>query len=140
PEGYNFVRDVLDQWAREPGKLAMLWVDDSGQEARRTFADLTEASRRLCNVLVSGGVKRGDTVIVVLARRQEWWETMTACLRMGAVASPGTTQLSARDLQYRINASHATCVVTDLENAHKVDSVLKECPTVRLRIIVGGSL
>ena len=30
PEFFNFGFDVVDQWAEDPFKLAMLWVDDAG--------------------------------------------------------------------------------------------------------------
>ena len=84
PEKYNFARDVIDRW--DPAKPAMLWVDDGGAEITRTFGEISEASRRLCNVLVEAGVRTGDTVIVMLPRVIPWWETFTATLRMGAVS------------------------------------------------------
>ena len=124
PEKYNFARDVIDVWSeREPGLDAMLWIDDEGNELRKTYADISAASRKLCNILGDAGVNRGDVVIVILGRQVQWWETFTAVLRMGAVISPGTTQLSSKDLQYRINAASATCVVTDVVNAAKIDAI-----------------
>ena len=136
PEKYNFARDVIDRW--DPAKPAMLWVDDGGAEITRTFGEISEASRRLCNVLAGAGVRTGDTVVVMLPRVIPWWETFTATLRMGAVISPGTVQLSEKDLEYRINAAAATCVVTDSANAAKVDAVLDRCPTLAARIITDG--
>ena len=136
PEKYNFARDVIDRW--DPAMPAMLWVDDGGAEITRTFGEISEASRRLCNVLAEAGVSTGDTVIVMLPRIIPWWETFTATLRMGAVISPGTVQLSEKDLEYRINAAAATCVVTDSANAAKVDAVLDKCPTLAARIIADG--
>ena len=136
PERYNFARDVIDRW--EPDKPALFWVNDEGTEISRTFAQISEASRRLCNVLSEAGVRTGDTVIVMLPRVIPWWETFTATLRMGAVISPGTVQLSEKDLEYRINAAEATCVVTDSANAAKVDAVMENCPTLTARIVTGG--
>ena len=136
PEKYNFARDVIDRW--DPAKPAMLWVDDGGAEITRTFGEISEASRRLCNVLAEAGVRTGDTVVVMLPRVIPWWETFTATLRMGAVISPGTVQLSEKDLEYRINVAAATCVVTDSANAAKVDAVLDKCPTLAARIITDG--
>ena len=136
PEKYNFARDVIDRW--EPDKPALFWIDDAGAEVSRTFGDISEASRRLCNVLRQAGVSTGDTVIVMLPRVIPWWETFTATLRMGAVISPGTVQLSGKDLAYRINAAQATCVITDSANAAKVDAVLDKCPTLLARIVTDG--
>ncbi len=136
PEKYNFARDVIDRW--DPSKAALFWVDDAGTEISKTFGEISEASRRLCNVLTDAGVGKGDTVIVMLPRVIPWWETFTATLRMGAVISPGTVQLSEKDLEYRINAAAATCVITDSANAAKVDAVLGKCPTLAARIVTDG--
>ena len=136
PEKYNFARDVIDRW--DPSKAALFWVDDAGTEISKTFGEISEASRRLCNVLTDAGVGKGDTVIVMLPRVIPWWETFTATLRMGAVISPGTVQLSEKDLEYRINAAAATCVITDSANAAKVDAVLGRCPTLAARIVTDG--
>ena len=136
PEKYNFARDVIDRW--DPSKAALFWVDDAGTEISKTFGEISEASRRLCNVLTDAGVGKGDTVIVMLPRVIPWWETFTATLRMGAVISPGTVQLSEKDLEYRINAAAATCVITDSANAAKVDAVLGRYPTLAARIVTDG--
>ena len=139
PERFNFARDVVDHWATvDPGKPALLWVDDSGAEERRTFADVAEASSRVANLLRDAGVQPGDYVVMMLGRQLAWWEVFTASLRMGAVISPGTTQLSAQDIAYRVNASKATCVVTDTANAAKVDQVVDRCPSLRVRVLVDG--
>ncbi|WP_041283239.1 AMP-binding protein [Desulfofundulus kuznetsovii] len=137
PEYFNFARDVIDKWARDPNKLAMLWVDDEGKEVRKTFLDFSRASKRAANVLREQGVKQGDVVVVILPRLIEWWEINLACLRLGAVISPGTTQLTAKDIKYRLETAEAVCVITDNDNAPKVDEVVGECPTVKSRIIVG---
>ncbi len=139
PTHYNFVREVIDRWAAEqPEKSALLWIDDHGTELRRTFADIASASSRLCNVLTRCGVRRGDTVLLILPRLPEWWESLTACLRMGALAAPGTVQLSAKDIEYRIQTSKAVCVISDAANAEKIDSIAAHCPTLKARILVGA--
>lgn len=140
PERFNFARDVVDRWAqRDPGKLALLWVDDEGREERRTFADVSAASCRVANLLQAAGVRRGDYIVMILGRELAWWEVFTAALRMGAVISPGTAQLSAQDIAYRVNAARATCIVTDQANAAKVDQVVGQCPSLAVRLLVDGA-
>ena len=137
PTEYNFAREVIDAWAaRDPSKLALHWVDDYGHEAKRTFADISTRSQQLAQVFANLGVSRGDTVIVILGRQIAWWETVSACLRMGAVVSPGTTQLSAKDIAYRVQASRAVAVITDDANAAKVDSVRHECLSLKAFLVV----
>ena len=138
PEKYNFAWDVIDRWAeKDPQKRAMLWVDDDGNETERTFADISRASRRLCNVLAGLGVCRGDVVALMLGRQIAWWEIFTACLRMGAIIAPGTTQLTAKDLQYRINTAEAVCFITDEANAGKLEEIEYACSSLKAKIVVG---
>jgi len=138
PSNYNFARDVIDNWAKDQSRQALLWVDDDGNSESRTFYQLSETSKALCNVLREAGVKRGDTIVTILGRKIAWWEVFTASLRMGAILSPGTTQLSAKDLAYRINTSQATCVITDQHNASKIDQVEDQCGTLSCKIMVDG--
>jgi acyl-coenzyme A synthetase/AMP-(fatty) acid ligase len=140
PARFNFARDVIDRWAAaDPAQPAMLWVDDHGHQERRSFGQMADASRRVANVLAGAGVARGDRVVMVLGRQIAWWEVLTACLRMGAVASPGTAQLSAKDLAYRINAAQASCVVTDAANAAKIEELRAECASLRALVLVDGA-
>lgn len=139
PEYFNFAGDVIDKWAaQDPNKLAMHWVNDDGLEAKRTFMDFSKVSKRLCNVLSQQGVKRGDVVMIVLGRSIEWWEVFTACIRMGVVIAPGTTQLTSKDLEYRVNMSKAACFITDNANASKLDAVADMCPTLKCKLVIGG--
>jgi len=138
PLNYNFARDIVDKWAKDRSKQALLWVDDEGNSQARTFYQISETSKAVCNILNDAGVKRGDTIVTILGRKIAWWEVFTASLRMGAILSPGTTQLSAKDLAYRINTSQATCVITDQENAQKIDQIEDQCETLSCKVIVDG--
>ena len=138
PEYFNFAGEVIDKWARDPEKLAMLWVDDAGLSEKRTFAQLSASSKKLANVLAQQGVERGDVVIVILPRNIEWWETFTACIRMGAVIAPGTTQLTSKDIEYRANKAEAVCVITNNALAASFDKVAHSCPTVKAKIVIDG--
>ncbi len=138
PAAFNFSRDVIDKWADDKSKRAILWVDDAGNEVDYSFAELSSRSQSLCNVLKNNGVKRGDTAVVILSRQLAWWEALTACIRMGVIVSPGTVQLSASDLAYRINMAGASCIITDEDCATKFDSVAQECPTLSVKLIVGA--
>ncbi len=137
PGRFNWAFDTFDGWARDAGKLALLWVSADGQPRRFTFAELGERSRRFANVLGGLEVRPGERVFVMLPRVWQWWEILLGCLRARAVSVPGTTLLTTKDITYRLNAARPSVVVTDEDNVHKVDQVLPDCPTVRHRIVVG---
>ena len=101
PERFNFARDVVGRWARDPGKLAMHWLGHDGAERRITFREFAERSDRVAAALQRLGVRPGDRVMVQLPRVPEWWEVLLGCLKAGAVAVPGTVLLTAKDVRYR---------------------------------------
>src|SRR6266498_5628179 len=113
----------VDRWAsRESGKLALLAVGpDGGNPRRYSFADLAASSNRAANFLAARGVRKGDRVFVMLPRIPDWYDVMLGCIKLGAIPTPGTTLLTARDIAYRLERAGATAVVTDAEGAAKVD-------------------
>jgi acetyl-CoA synthetase/medium-chain acyl-CoA synthetase len=73
----------------------------------------------------------------MLPRVYQWWEIILGCIRARAVSVPGTTLLTTKDIEYRLNIAEASVVVTDEENQEKIERVLPRCPTVKHRIVVG---
>jgi len=53
PEYFNFGYDVIDAWAKEDrNKLAMIWVDQHGEEKKYTFRDMMKLSNQAANILL----------------------------------------------------------------------------------------
>lgn len=138
PEYFNFARDVVDKWAEESDKLAMWWVDDHGNERKFNFSDFKVRSSKLANVLKDQGIGKGDRVFLLLPRVPEWWESMLALMRLGAIIMPGTSQLKPKDIKYRFEASQGVAIITDEENAPKVDEIAAEIPQLKTKIVVGN--
>ncbi|MGB9903201.1 MAG: AMP-binding protein [Desulfotomaculales bacterium] len=138
PEYFNFARDVFDQWAADPAKLAMWWIDDEGNEKKITFAEFKKRSSQMANALRTCGVNKGDVVLLIMPRLVEWWETNLACIRAGAVVAPGTNMLTVKDIRYRLEMSEARCIVCDEAIAEKVDEAKDAATNLKAKIIVGG--
>ena len=135
PAAFNFARDVIDA-NDNPGAPAIRWLS-AERETLVSYRELSDTSKRIAAALQQLGVRKGETVIVLLGRKLQWWEVVTACLRMGAVISPATPQLSASDLEYRINASGASCVIIDAGNRAKIDAIANKCPELRIKVQLG---
>ena len=106
PENFNFAYDVIDEIAREtPDKLAVLWVNDSGDRKEITFKMLSQWSGAVANFLRTRGVTKGDAVLLFMRRRWEYWVLMMAMHRLGAIPIPSTNQLKAEDIKFRIKAA-----------------------------------
>ena len=91
PESYNFAFDVVDRWGEDPQKLAMLWVNEHGDEKRLTFRDFTARSNQFANALQHLGVCKGDRILIMLPRVPEWWEAVLGMMKIGVISMPGTT-------------------------------------------------
>ncbi|NYE56452.1 AMP-binding protein [Carboxydothermus ferrireducens] len=137
PEYFNFARDTFDVWAQDPNKLAMLWVDDFGNERRFTFKQFSELSKQTANFFNSLGVKQGDRILVILPRLPEWWVIYLAAIRAGIIFIPGTTQLTSKDIKYRVETAETVMVITDEDNAAKVEEIKGELPVLKHLVIVG---
>jgi acetyl-CoA synthetase/medium-chain acyl-CoA synthetase len=136
PTHFNFARDVFDRWARRrPDACALWWVaSPHGPEARFSFGELSALSRQAAHWFATTGVHRGDRVLLLLPRVPQWWIALLGLVRLGAVPVPGTLQLTARDVAYRIESAGITAVLANAEGAGKVGAFPGR------RLLVGGDL
>ena len=141
PEYFNFGYDVIDKWAEtDRNKLAMIWTNQQGLEKKYSFRDLKNLSNQVANILLKYNINKGDRVLIMLHRVPEWWIFVIGLIKLGAVVCPCPTLLTPKDLKYRINAGKFKMVITDLENAPKINKICKQCPTLRTRMVVDGEL
>lgn len=112
PENFNFGFDIVDGWAKEdPGKRALLWCDDYGNEKTFTFTDISKMSNQVANMFASKGLKKGDVVMLILRRRWEYWICAVGLIKLGVIVVPGTLQLTKKDIAYRANAANIKAFV-----------------------------
>ena len=138
---FNFGFDAVDAIAQKyPDKLAMIHLDVNKNERRFTFSDMKKESARTANYFKSLGIKKGDKVMLVLKRHYQFWFSMIALHKLGAVAIPATYLLKEHDFEYRFNAAGVCAIVcsADGDIADIVDGVQKKCPSLTTKIIVGG--
>ena len=140
-ETFNFGFDIVDQIAKEyPDKLAMLYVDKHHQERRFTFQEIKHSSNQVANYLTSLGIQRGDRVMLVMKRHYQFWFTMVALHKLGAVAIPATNQLKEHDFEDRFNAAGVKALIctADGDTAEIAEKAAAKCPSVKTLILVNG--
>ena len=139
PEFFNFGLDVVDKWAEDRTKLALISVDSTGENVQHhSFWDLKILSNKYANALRDRGVKKGDRVFIMLPRIPEWYVVMLGLIKLGALPMPGTTLLTSKDIEYRINTAEAVMAITDGENADKIDEPPGGCQTLQHLVVVGA--
>lgn len=140
PDNFNFAYDVMDVWASEtPEKLALLWTNDEGDERKFTFADLKKESDRAASYLISLGIGHGDMVMLILKRRYEWWISMLALCKIGAIAIPATHMLTTHDIVYRNNRAEVKAIICVGEEyiLQQIEEAKPESPTLKKLVSVG---
>ena len=140
PEYFNFAYDITDKYAEDPNREMMFWVGEDGTERHLSYAHFRDRSAQIGKALLKVGLKPGDRVLIVMSRVPEWWESMLGMIKAGIVAMPGTTQLTPKDILYRLQSSRAKAVITDSDNAPKFDEVRAQgqYPGLESMIVVGG--
>ncbi len=112
PDNFNFAYDVIDRYAAEaPEAEALVWCNDKGEEKIFTFGVLAKEINKAANFFTAMGIARGDTVLLFLRRRYEFWFILPALHKIGAIAVPATVQLAAHDIEYRIQSAGIKMIV-----------------------------
>lgn len=138
PEEFNFGA-LVDAWATDRSRLALIAEDAGGHATRLTFWDVSKASNRVQHALAGLGVRRGDAVLVMLPRIPAWHVAVVGALKLGAVVVPCTTALRAKDLAWRTRHSAARAIVTTLELVPEVERAIAQLETPPVRVAVGGA-
>ncbi|MBR4012461.1 MAG: AMP-binding protein, partial [Spirochaetaceae bacterium] len=139
PENFNFAYDVMDEIAKNnPNGKALVWTNDEGDYLEITFAKMKELSDAAASFFMEQGVKRGDFVMLILQRRYEFWISMLALHKIGAVAIPATHMLKKEDIVYRNNAVKIKMIVAVNvpDVVANINEAMAESPTVKSLVFV----
>ncbi len=140
-DDFNFGFDVVDEYARIcPEKQALVWCDDEGRERKFNYGELSKYTNKTANYFKSLGIKKGDMVMLILKRHYEFWFSIIALHKLGAVTIPATHLLTKKDVVYRCNSAKIkmiVCADDDVVTKHIEDS-LSESPTVKAIVVDRG--
>ncbi len=140
PENFNFAYDVVDVYAAEqPDKKALLWTNDHDEVRQFTFADMKRETDRTASYFQTLGIGKGDPVMLILKRRYEFWFSILALHKLGAVVIPATHLLTKKDIVYRCNAAGIKAIIAAGERVitDHIAAALPESPTVKAVVSVG---
>lgn len=143
PPHFNFAYDVMDAWAtEEPDKLALLWTSEEGDCLRFSFGQLKELTDRAAAYFLSLGIERDDKVMLILKRRYEFWLSMLALHKIGAVAIPATHMLTSHDIIYRNNRASVKAIVCcgDDYVLSEVAASRPQSPTLKTLVSIGPNV
>lgn len=141
-DNFNFAYDVVDVMAKKcPDKLAMLHISKDGRERRFSFRDMAKYSNMAANYFSYLGIRKGDKVMLVLKRHFQFWFSLLALHKIGAVAIPATNLLTKKDFEYRFKAGEVDAIIctADGEVSREVDKAAHTNSRLKTKIMVGGA-
>jgi acetyl-CoA synthetase len=119
-EHFNWALDYFDSIALNNPAPALHIVEDSGQQSRLSYAELSQRSNQVANWLVAVGARKGDRILLMMGNEVPLWETMLAAIKIGAVLIPATTLLSGDDLADRLQRGQVRHIITNAVGMAKV--------------------
>ncbi|WP_460467814.1 AMP-binding protein [Calidifontibacter terrae] len=112
-ETFNWATDWFDRVAADPSSAdrPALVVRGADKRDELSYAQMAQRSREVAGWLSQQGVRPGDRVLLMLGNQVELWETVLACIRLGAVTIPATVLLTAADLRDRVERGQVKHVI-----------------------------
>ncbi|MEE2673329.1 MAG: AMP-binding protein [Myxococcota bacterium] len=128
---HNIASWIANHAERDGSRLAL--ADD---ERRLSYADLESRIARFANWLKQAGIQAGDRVGVLLGNRSAALESVFAAGRLGAIALPINTRLSAREISFILDDSRPSALVSEPRFADLAEAACRgaqRTPDVRLQ-------
>src|ERR1700730_8317651 len=121
--------------ARYPEHVAVVFND-----VNLTYRELEALVNAFAHALRDLGIKRGQTVCLLMTNRAEYVISWFAIARIGAVASPMNPSYKEREIAYQLSNSDAVAIVIEQELLPLVEAVRAQTPTLQHIIAVDSDL
>ncbi|MFA0834508.1 MAG: acetate--CoA ligase [Methanobacterium formicicum] len=143
----NLAYNAVDRWieTEKRNQVAILYINERGQEKKITFYELYIQVNKLANALKNLGVKKGETVSMYLPMCPELLIAMLACNKIGAVHSVVYSGLSVGAFVERMNDAKVKVLFTadgtyrrgKIINLKSIaDEAILQCPTIETIVVV----
>ena len=115
PEFFNIGVACTDAHLGTPveSQVAMIVEDDALGTSSITYGELAARTTRFAQHLANLGVEPGDRVLVRLPNSIDYPTAFLGALKLGAIAVPTSTLLTAEEVGYLLKDSGATAMVID---------------------------
>jgi len=121
--------------ANNPDIVAVRWPDDS---VSLTWAQLLARVDALAGGLAKLGVRRGDTVAIMLGNRPEFHIADLAAVTIGATPFSIYTTYPAEEIEYLINDAGAKVAIVEQAFLGVIGEARKQLPQLEHVIVVDG--
>jgi len=115
PEYFNIAVACTDAHLGTPteDQVAMIVEDDALGTSQATYAELAASTSRFAQLLRNLGVEKEERVLIRLPNSLAYPTAFFGAMKLGAIAVPTSTLLTAEEVLYLAKDSGATLLVTD---------------------------
>jgi acetyl-CoA synthetase len=136
PADFNIAYWCCTRWANEADRVAIYLDDESNGDQIVTYAELQRSANQLSHAMTKLGVTRGDRVAIVMPQRPEVAIAHIACHQIGAIAMPMSVLFGPDALEYRLQDSAASLIITDQAGLQNITAIRAHCPALEFVIAV----
>ncbi len=142
----NIAHNCLDKHVNTPrkDKTVVIWEGEEGTTRRLTYQELYAETNRLANALKQLGIKKGDTIGILLPITPEAVMATLACCKIGAIFIPLFSGFGPTAIANRLQDCEAKLLITAdgfyrretiIELKKTADEAVKTCPTIQNLIV-----
>ena len=107
-------------------------------EIKLTYSQLLNRTRRLAQILINKGAKKGSNVTLLMSNDYRFPECFFGIMMTGATVSPINIKLGHDTLSYIINDSEAEILICNSELESLANSLLSKVSSLEHLILVGN--
>lgn len=141
PAFFNWVVEVFENIhvKNQPDATALLWTDGEITN-RHTFKQISDGGNQLLNLFRAHGVQQHDIMLTLLGLQEINWYALIAAIKGGLQVVTAATILGTQDIVYRCEKLMPSVVISDQENAHKIEEAEQLLnSTFKVKIIAEGT-
>jgi fatty-acyl-CoA synthase len=97
-----------------------------------TYAELDDRARRAATMLAARGIGEGDRVAIICRNRIEFFETLFACARLGAILVPLNWRMPPAELDALIEDADPALLLYGADDAAAAASLRLSAPAIGL--------
>ena len=109
-----------------------------GDEFSMTWAEYADKVRALAAGLAGLGLKRGDTIALLLTNRPEFHWVDMAAMHLGATPFSIYNTYSAEQIEYLVSDAQNPIVVTEQQYLDTISKVKDKCSSIEHVVVVDG--
>lgn len=128
---YAYAHMLAQTAERYPEHVALIYKD-----VNLTYRELNALVNSFAHALLDLGIRKGQTVALLMTNRPEYLISWFAIIRIGAVASPLNPSYKAREVAHQLKDSEAVAVVVQENLRSLVQAVRADLPDLQHLIVV----